>query len=233
MQIGRRNPLKWAMSMPTQSALSATASGNAHGCCFFPSERFKTECTLGINSRSSLVASSETGGPREIFQEKVEKAPVTTRAWTFQDRILSKRVLHFSRGVLLFECSTMLATEYHIRGLPCNAPTADNHIVPVRAVDKVVRYEDRIMALTANYIKYLFRFTLTPAVPSPFVYLLDICVKFIGILRGGSGNDVIHLGSTSKRDGSFPMFPVNSPSRDGFIRMREAFQAVVNRPRRN
>jgi hypothetical protein len=103
--------------------ISATASDNAQGGCFFSRKPFKSECILGVDFFSSLVATpaSSQWGPREIFETKVEKAPLTTRAWTFQERILSKRVLHFSKGVLLFECSTMLATEYHSQGVHHNA----------------------------------------------------------------------------------------------------------------
>jgi hypothetical protein len=60
--------------------ISATASDNAHGGCFFPVERFQNDCVVGIDSCSSLTVghpSSEGGGTRQMFRDKVELAPLT------------------------------------------------------------------------------------------------------------------------------------------------------------
>ncbi len=212
--------------------ISATASDNAHRGCFFPNENFRNDCTVGIDWRSSLVVGlpAPAGrGPKDVFQEKVEKAPVTTRAWTFQERILSKRVLHFSKGVLLFECSTMLATEYHSQGVPHTATHEDLHL-PIKALLKTFRYENQIMALAANSVKRLFRCTLAGILPMPFVYALNVCSRLIVTLLGGTGGGA-YTSTGSMLDNSYVMFPIESTQDDGLIGMRSAFQAVGDHPR--
>ncbi|KAI0529795.1 heterokaryon incompatibility protein-domain-containing protein [Xylaria digitata] len=44
---------------------------------------------------------------------KVELAVLTTRGWTFQERFLAKRVLHFCSGLVIFECNTLVASPAH------------------------------------------------------------------------------------------------------------------------
>jgi hypothetical protein len=216
--------------------ISATASNNAHGGCFFPVEQFQNDCVVGIDSCSSLAVghpSSEGGGTRQLFRDKVELAPLNSRAWCFQERVLSKRVLHFSRGVLLFECNTMLASEYQSQGVPHHEPPFDGVNRPIRLLLAVYHYEERAIALVANSIKFLFRFTLTQAIPAPFVYLLDICLQMLVILTGGTGGgvDLAPMANNMVVDQSYLMFPINYPEEGGLIGMRTAFQVVGNHPR--
>jgi hypothetical protein len=105
--------------------VSSTASTNADGGCFHARDRFFGDCPLVEGAFSSLIAKSwirEPEGLEYLFLRKIEEAPITKRGWTFQERTLSRRVLHFCDGVVNFECNTLRATEYHPDGIPYATP---------------------------------------------------------------------------------------------------------------
>ena len=54
----------------------------------------------------------------QTFREDVDKAPVNTRAWVFQERLLSPRVVHFCEGQLYWECQSLQASERFPAGFP-------------------------------------------------------------------------------------------------------------------
>lgn len=53
------------------------------------------------------------------WDELVTRAPVNTRAWVLQERLMAPRVLHFCRDQIAWECSTFYtAAEGHPAGVP-------------------------------------------------------------------------------------------------------------------
>jgi hypothetical protein len=52
------------------------------------------------------------------FDKKVDIAPLNTRGWVFQERLLANRVLHFARDQVYWTCSSLLAAEV----MPCGNP---------------------------------------------------------------------------------------------------------------
>ncbi|KAF8454835.1 heterokaryon incompatibility protein-domain-containing protein, partial [Kalaharituber pfeilii] len=104
--------------------VSATAANNSEKGCFFPKKQFFDDpsCILRRQRGFSLVVRSsiqqQVPVVTEMFNEFVEQAPVTTRAWTFQERVLTSRILHFCDGFVFFECNTLRASEYHVDGVP-------------------------------------------------------------------------------------------------------------------
>jgi hypothetical protein len=120
------NDLRWELATmgllyaTAKCTLSATASAGSAEGCFSTVEHFLGDCFLLTENDSSLVTSYR--GTREssvahLFDGKVEDATITTRGWTFQERVLSSRVLHFCKGVVLFECNALQASS-------CNADAA-------------------------------------------------------------------------------------------------------------
>lgn len=105
--------------------ISATASDDCNGGCFF--ERKKsvddTMCVLRRRGKRALVARSLGSAERQEiafgmhFTQYVEQAPVMTRGWTFQERILASRVLHCCDGFVFFECNTLRASVDHVDGV--------------------------------------------------------------------------------------------------------------------
>ncbi|KAK4166156.1 heterokaryon incompatibility protein-domain-containing protein [Cladorrhinum sp. PSN259] len=53
---------------------------------------------------------------KESLQRGVEESPLCQRAWAFQERLLSPRMLHFGADMLFWECRTMTASEENHRG---------------------------------------------------------------------------------------------------------------------
>jgi hypothetical protein len=98
--------------------LSASASKDSTGGCFSSRELFRSNCSLGTLGTVSIIAESGDQNLQipKLFDEKVDDAILSTRAWTFQERYLAVRLLHFSSGTVLFECNTMIASEYNPSG---------------------------------------------------------------------------------------------------------------------
>lgn len=106
--------------------ISATASATPSGGCFRSKQPFQNSCLLRSKGEFSLVVRSpkqDTEILEDLFEDKVESAPLTKRGWTFQERYLSKRVLHFCDGDVFFECNEMQASEYHVQGVPYSKRT--------------------------------------------------------------------------------------------------------------
>ncbi|KAG5742974.1 hypothetical protein H9Q70_014312 [Fusarium xylarioides] len=95
--------------------ISATASKNSDGGCYRPKDIFLYDCVLCSNWKSALVVRSPIKYPDlvQLFEEKVDRSFLATRGWTFQERFLASRILHFCSGLLMFECNTLTTSECH------------------------------------------------------------------------------------------------------------------------
>ncbi|KAK0619464.1 heterokaryon incompatibility protein-domain-containing protein, partial [Immersiella caudata] len=98
--------------------ISATASASSQGGCFRDRMGVLSYCKLVTSSTSELRIQipEERRSIREIFDSRVEAAPLTRRGWVFQERLLSRRIIHFCSDMILFECNTLQATELDPRG---------------------------------------------------------------------------------------------------------------------
>ncbi|KAK7985778.1 hypothetical protein PG996_004982 [Apiospora saccharicola] len=54
----------------------------------------------------------------DLWQDEVLGRALYSRAWVFQERLLSPRLLHFSRGQIFWDCATLSASEAIPAGLP-------------------------------------------------------------------------------------------------------------------
>jgi len=98
--------------------ISATASKDSSGGCFQPRTLSYNDCMLRAWGNKTLAVRAtrvplQTQG---LFERLVDQAPLATRAWTFQERYLASRTLHFCNGLVLFECNTLTASEYNQSG---------------------------------------------------------------------------------------------------------------------
>jgi hypothetical protein len=131
-----------------------------------------------LRSRSSLVTNSlgsishACSGTSEIgtlylrkdidnWQRTVEEGVLATRAWTLQERLLAKRVIHFGDSQIFFECSRLSLSEGCVR-------PKDNHFDQIKLnildKDEFYRWTDRgdvIMNSTpfARWYKCLAEYT--------------------------------------------------------------------------
>lgn len=89
--------------------ISATAS---HKGCFQNRVSAQSSCKLVTSATSELsikMPNDRTIG--ELFFSRVESAPLITSGWVFQERLLSRRIIHFCSDMILFECNTLQASE--------------------------------------------------------------------------------------------------------------------------
>ncbi|KAK0724303.1 heterokaryon incompatibility protein-domain-containing protein [Lasiosphaeris hirsuta] len=118
------SPSDWADESPTMGqvfahahcVVAATASENSSGGCFRNRPVPQMERNLMTSRARRCYLSTTAPSVRTLFDTRVETAPLTKRAWAFQERLLSRRLVHFCSDAVLFECNTMQASEYHARG---------------------------------------------------------------------------------------------------------------------
>lgn len=100
--------------------ISATASKDANGGCFLPRDLRYNNCVVHNSPKEDAVlvvhASKEPPKLEALFKQKVDEAPLTRRGWTFQERYLASRVVHFCDGHILFECQKLMASEHNTIG---------------------------------------------------------------------------------------------------------------------
>jgi hypothetical protein len=104
--------------------ISATASDNSQGGCFRRRDQ-SLERPLPLLALGGKTLYTWPWTYRQhhldldqVFHDKVETAALSQRAWAFQERLLSRRILHFCEGVVFFECNTMRATELSYAAQP-------------------------------------------------------------------------------------------------------------------
>ncbi|KAF2866400.1 heterokaryon incompatibility protein-domain-containing protein, partial [Massariosphaeria phaeospora] len=56
--------------------------------------------------------------PADIWEEELLSSFIYTRGWVFQERMLSPRLLHFSKNQIFWDCGTLSACETFPSGLP-------------------------------------------------------------------------------------------------------------------
>jgi hypothetical protein len=181
---------KWMGSIYAHAELviSATGAINGDGGCFLPKESlsYPPICVLRRNVLPSwfpkaLVLSKNTATEdwmEQLFNEKVESAELTTRGWTFQERILARRIVHFCDGVVLYECNTMRASEHNVNGtsyLPKSNLRMDGGPREQEELQRLMRPDDRYVEGT----RLIWRDTGNPAV-----------VSGGGVVYGGSARPV-------------------------------------------
>jgi hypothetical protein len=92
--------------------ISATASDNSTKGCFRPRALKYDPCILRMSGNKLLTVQSVQflKGISEMFEKFVQKAPLSTRGWAFQERYLAGRTLHFGQGHVFFECNSIVAS---------------------------------------------------------------------------------------------------------------------------
>jgi len=99
--------LTYANAEFTIAATAATTSSD--GLFFDPDPKFIRPC---------MVEAGFEGLPRETHvlldetrNQGIESAPLNRRAWVQQERLLSRRTLHFAKAQVMWECRSLLASE--------------------------------------------------------------------------------------------------------------------------
>jgi Heterokaryon incompatibility protein (HET) len=93
--------------------ISASGSTDAYGGCFKKrNPLLQFPCNLLYSDEEALRIRAHNGSYNAgTFNTEVDCSPLSKRGWTFQERLLSQRIVHFSANFLFFECSTHFASE--------------------------------------------------------------------------------------------------------------------------
>ena len=86
--------------------IAATSAADCNDGCISPREASKE--ILGVHDCGkpfSVFVRPRLGHAALFFSNNDSEYPVFQRGWCFQERILSRRVLHFTKKELIFECS--------------------------------------------------------------------------------------------------------------------------------
>ena len=105
--------------------ISAAAAKHSNGGLFFdrnPENLWEDDVYLSTSSISDDTNRATTQRCTVIdpnfWDKQVDDAPVNTRGWVLQERLIAPRVLHFLRDQIAWECSELQAAECHPDGLP-------------------------------------------------------------------------------------------------------------------
>ena len=105
--------------------VAADSSTDCHGGCF--NTRSVSQDLASDNTPFELVTSASNGresrlslwtpirGARKFALPDLDESPLSERGWCCQERILSPRILHFTRSQLFWECRECLLAEDNLR----------------------------------------------------------------------------------------------------------------------
>lgn len=98
--------------------IAATASSDGDGGLFFERDPVRRKpCPISAFSRGRSRKYFYCLNPNN-WEENVSKAPLNGRSWVLQERLLSRRVLHFAADQLYWECAELEASENFPAKLP-------------------------------------------------------------------------------------------------------------------
>lgn len=117
--------------------LSATSARNSLEGCSLDSIS-KPAIQFNRPSKNALdfaIRGPEYAGVRHRLRDEMVMAPVTTRAWIFQEKILSRRMVHATKSQFVWQCATHSESEdgtcYESAGLSPFGPfgVLDSHLL--------------------------------------------------------------------------------------------------------
>ncbi|KAG9236244.1 heterokaryon incompatibility protein-domain-containing protein [Amylocarpus encephaloides] len=151
--------------------IAATHASNGQGGLFHPTEDFEVcgktpgENTYRLYFRERIEHHIEmTTGPSHIAlnspQEILEGYstemyyPLLTRAWVYQERMLSTRVLHFGRYEPFLECKTDIQCECGSIQFHGSAPAASITLIKIEYADTLWQYQQSHGRLNQQALNY-------------------------------------------------------------------------------
>jgi Heterokaryon incompatibility protein (HET) len=96
--------------------LAADWSGTKDGGCFYdrdPRSVDVTKIKIGWEDEAEYMIIDS-----HLWEDCIARAPLNTRAWALQEKLLSPRVLHFGQEQMFWECAEQLACETFPSGMP-------------------------------------------------------------------------------------------------------------------
>ncbi|KAK5734917.1 hypothetical protein LTR17_008550 [Elasticomyces elasticus] len=117
--------------------LAATAAHNSTDGLFFDRHPdWVRPCVVDVRW---TAAKSETFVVHDnaMWQDGIDNAPLNRRAWVLQERRLSRRIIHFARQQIFWECRALVASETFPEGpLRPLRTTRDVYELPAKVLDQ-------------------------------------------------------------------------------------------------
>ena len=99
--------------------VASTGSSSSEGGCFHERNTLSLRpCEIGASSRNGLLPEWIYIRRDDLsdFRRGVDRAILNTRGWVLQERLLSRRILHFGAEMLYWECCHRAASELNAIG---------------------------------------------------------------------------------------------------------------------
>ncbi len=99
--------------------IAATSSrDNASGLIYTRNVSALQPCIVSVNASLGVDEGMYKILRSTLWHDLVDSSPLSSRAWSFQERCLAKRTLHFTRNEVFWECQQMCCSEVFPKGLP-------------------------------------------------------------------------------------------------------------------
>ncbi|TVY44704.1 hypothetical protein LOCC1_G004620 [Lachnellula occidentalis] len=145
------------------SYLNIAAAGASDGSqgCFFEDNRMRVN-RLQVETIENGKGKLFDCIPEGIYDYCVSNTPLSSRAWTLQERLLAPRTLHFSRAQILWECNRGISCEslpYQV-WVPATIMDSDHYLkksdlsaswkklISVYSKCQLTKIEDKLVALS-------------------------------------------------------------------------------------
>jgi hypothetical protein len=99
--------------------IASTGSPSSEGGCYHPRKTLSLRpCEIGVSSLDDLLPTWIYIRRDDLadFRRGVDRAILNTRGWVLQERLLSRRILHFGAEQLYWECCQRAASELNATG---------------------------------------------------------------------------------------------------------------------
>lgn len=158
----RNAAVLWKLYASSYLTLAATASRNSTEGLF----RTRAVATLSpgiveVSERHPQLASGRYRCYDDMeWLAGVDDAPLNKRAWVFQERLLSPRIVHFAENQLYFECFEFRASERFADGIPERLSTSSHRdVLPPSLFDPATKnltpiWDSIVSAYTALALTY-------------------------------------------------------------------------------
>ncbi|CZR44065.1 uncharacterized protein FPRO_13859 [Fusarium proliferatum ET1] len=128
--------------------LAAAASRDSSGGLFFRRHGLHGQCVVK-SVRGDVI---DIFADQDLFLKEVNRSPLQTRAWVYQEWLMSKRTIHFAKSQVFWECDHLCACEVFPDGLP-NAIRHDGKAKFAEDLDSAKHLLSRDMKVNTSGIR--------------------------------------------------------------------------------